>query len=217
MKCRPLRIAVVLLVVTAITSNIVGGTLAKYKVVDSSNDSAHVAKWGITVFADGNLFGKNYYGNPSNTISTSDDGRTITVKSVHNASIDNLVAPGTKNDVGLTFGISGKAETAVKVDVKIRDRSVVLRPNVYYIMHKLTDVTQDNFAVYQERYGGLYVADGESYILADTYAGDQNYYAVDNMTQLNTGGNWSYCPVVFEIVPTDGIHGLEVTKNGIKA
>lgn len=47
-KTKLMRAALLLLVLTLITSCFVGGTFAKYTTSASSNDSARVAKWGFT-------------------------------------------------------------------------------------------------------------------------------------------------------------------------
>ena len=100
-KNRTMRVAVLLLALTLITSCFVGGTFAKYTTGDSAADNARVAKWGVEVVADGSDFFKNEYKNPAESAIT-----------VHAAS-DDLVAPGTSGQT--TFSISGTPEVATQV------------------------------------------------------------------------------------------------------
>ena len=113
-KNRAMRIAALLLVLTMMTSCFVGGTFAKYTSAgDTGEQTARVAKWGVTVVADGtDTFGEYYKSVANgNTINTSYTVGTDTVKSANG---DNVVAPGTNGTVtGLT--ISGTPEVKTKV------------------------------------------------------------------------------------------------------
>ena len=209
MKWHPLRIAIILLILTMFTSSIVSSTFAKYTVSESSSDYARVAKWGITVFSRGNLYGTAYEETPANSITENDDG-SVTVKS-HNVS--KVIGPGTKNIIGLEFGISGTAEVALKLDVTIKNQNVFLRNNEYFILHKIPDlVNAGNFEDIQNYYGDIYIEDDENFIKCDGYAGDKNYFSVFNEVELEQ----SYFPIVYEIEPIDEIHGFSATHRGIK-
>jgi hypothetical protein len=121
-KNKMMRLASALLVLTLLTTSVISGTFAKYTTSASASDTARVAKWGVTVSASGSLFSKNYL------TSTNTGTAETTGISVASSSSDNLVAPGTKNDSGLTFSIKGKPEVAVKVkfDVTV-DNDVFLK------------------------------------------------------------------------------------------
>lgn len=86
-KTKLMRAALLLLVLTLITSCFVGGTFAKYTTSASGQDSARVAKWGFNnasvVLTD--LFNTNY----NNVLGT-----------------ENVIAPGTKGNArfGFTYG-----------------------------------------------------------------------------------------------------------------
>lgn len=89
-KTKLMRAALLLLVLTLITSCFVGGTFAKYTTSATGSDTARVAKWGFnsasTINLD-NLFHSVYY-----------KGNTETVKS----STD-VIAPGTAGEAGFQF------------------------------------------------------------------------------------------------------------------
>lgn len=115
-KNNSMRAAGGLMIATMLTTSIVSGTYAKYVTSDSATDTARVAKFGVLVEADGSLFGKNYLAAADNT--PTDDTTGITVKSLSNPA-DNVVAPGTKNDEGLSFSITGTPEVDVEIKINV--------------------------------------------------------------------------------------------------
>lgn len=102
-KNRTMRVAVLLLALTLITSCFVGGTFAKYITKDEGTDSARVAKWGIELSVTGD----------EDTFVTAYDG------TVESQTTEDLVAPGTKNDTGVTFTVDGNPEVATEVSVSL--------------------------------------------------------------------------------------------------
>lgn len=107
-KTKLMRAALLLLVLTLITSCFVGGTFAKYVTKGDSTDIAHVAKWGVKIDAKGGTFAEEYAtdtGNVANKI-------TKSVKSTKN-----VVAPGTRGKME-AVEISGIPEVAVNVSYK---------------------------------------------------------------------------------------------------
>lgn len=118
-KNKAMRAAGVLMIATLLSTNIVSGTYAKYVTSGSASDSARVAKFGVTIAANGTLFSENYLAAPANTPTEDETG--ITVKSSDDDK--NLVAPGTKNDTGMTFSITGTPEVDVIVDITVSDPS----------------------------------------------------------------------------------------------
>ena len=107
-----MRLASVLLVAVMLTTCVISGTFAKYVTNGTATDSARVAKWGVTVVADGNNTFGGIYKNVANgnTINTSYTFGTDTVKSEGG----NVVAPGTKGTAaGLT--INGQPEVDTEV------------------------------------------------------------------------------------------------------
>lgn len=115
-KSRSMRLASALLVLTLLSTCMISGTFAKYVTSDSASDSARVAKFGVVVTASGDLFDDEYKGEA--------DAVTVQTAAKLDASYDpnnpdNVVAPGTKNEEGMTFAVTGKPEVKVKVDVVV--------------------------------------------------------------------------------------------------
>ena len=99
-KTKFMRAALLLLVLTLITSCFVGGTFAKYTTSANGSDTARVAKWGVTVAPEGATF-KNMY----------DNDTSATVVGESSAKV---VAPGTKGDM-VKMTLTGTPEVAVRV------------------------------------------------------------------------------------------------------
>ena len=59
-KNRMMRLASILLVATLMSTCTISGTFAKYVTTASGSDTARVAKWGVTVTANGALFDHVY-------------------------------------------------------------------------------------------------------------------------------------------------------------
>lgn len=90
MRNKKMTILAVLLIAVAVTAYSVSGTYAKYTTTKESTDSARVAKWGIGVENEIDLFAASYTG-------------------VQSADGANVVAPGTKGEY--TFALTGAPET----------------------------------------------------------------------------------------------------------
>ncbi len=117
-KTKLMRAALLLLVLTLITSCFVGGTFAKYVTSGDGKDTARVAKWGVTVTANGGTFANTY---------ATDTGNVVGAIANSVVSADKVIAPGTKgNMVGMT--ITGTPEVAVSVNYvanfKVKDWTV---------------------------------------------------------------------------------------------
>lgn len=140
-KNKMMRIAGALMVATLLTMSIVSGTYAKYVTAGETEDSARVAKFGVTVAADGDLFSKTYFDvNGGNTPEGNNTG-TITVESSNK---DDVVAPGTKNDTGISFSVSGTPEVDVQVDIDVDVEDIFLAQN-YDLPDMTTADTEDTF------------------------------------------------------------------------
>ena len=59
-KNKMMRAASALLVAVLLTTSTISGTFAKYVTQDSAKDVARVAKWGVELQVEGNLFGETY-------------------------------------------------------------------------------------------------------------------------------------------------------------
>lgn len=101
-----MRAALLLLVLTLITSCFVGGTFAKYTTSATGSDTARVAKFGVQITANGATFAKEY--------ATDDAGVAATIAKSVVSTGENVVAPGTKGDM-VKMALSGTPEVAVRV------------------------------------------------------------------------------------------------------
>lgn len=99
------KVGAILMAGALLTCGIVGGTLAKFYVGGLGYDGARVAKFGVTVEANGEAFARSYASENSQM------GRMITNSVV---SADQVVAPGTSGEV-VTMKISGISEVSVAV------------------------------------------------------------------------------------------------------
>lgn len=108
-KNHTLKLAGILLALVLVTSCFVGGTFAKYVTSGTGSDSARVAKFGVTVTANGTMFAKEYDTGTENVKGT-------IAKSVVSDGTDdkNLVAPGTSGNM-VSMTLAGKPEVAVNV------------------------------------------------------------------------------------------------------
>jgi hypothetical protein len=133
MKRRNLtRGASILFALTLITTSVIGGTFAKYVTSDSLTSKARVAKFGVTVDVDNDLFAENYVG-----YSVTDGEETeASNRPAENGSLtvvsssqtkgetkgDKVVAPGTKSSTtGTTITFAGTPEVDVKITLAIED------------------------------------------------------------------------------------------------
>ena len=97
-KNRMMRLASVLLVCVLLTTSVISGTFAKYVTKVEGMDQARVAKWGVTIDAQGEMFKTNYDNTAISAVTTED-----------------IVAPGTSGSL-VAMDIAGTPE--VKVEVK---------------------------------------------------------------------------------------------------
>lgn len=100
-KTKFMRAALLLLVLTLITSCFVGGTFAKYTTSNTGKDNARVAKFGVEISATGSDAFSTFY----------DSKESATVKS---SNTDKVVAPGTKGSFTAAT-VTGSPEVSVKV------------------------------------------------------------------------------------------------------
>lgn len=106
-----MRVAAVLLVCVLASTCGISGTFAKYVTQGTSNDSARVAKFGVTITADGDLFSDSY--KDSATVYTDPEtGNAITVQA--DTQDTNIVAPGTEGSLAI-FTVTGTPEVDVTV------------------------------------------------------------------------------------------------------
>jgi hypothetical protein len=114
-KINFLRAGALTMVLALGTTCFMSGTLAKYVTSGEGSDSARVAKFGVTVTANGETFAETY---------KTDDGAFAEVNSVISAGKDetteiaNVVAPGTSGNM-TSMTLKGTPEVAVRVKYEI--------------------------------------------------------------------------------------------------
>ena len=106
-----MRSAGLLLALVLVTSCFVGSTFAKYTTSADATESARVAKFGVTVTANADVFAKEYATDDPSVVGT-------IAKSV--ISTDKVVAPGTKKEGFVASTIAGTPEVAVRVSYEAK-------------------------------------------------------------------------------------------------
>lgn len=200
-KNKTLRAAGILFLATMLTTCMTAGTFAKYTTSDSAEDSARVAKFGVTVTADGSLFGEEYASkeNGNKPIRFSGNEHTGTVQVFETG--ENVVAPGTKNDTGLGFVISGRPEVDVEINTTVDTdtvKTVYLMRGSYAVMSKLNNVTEENFDP-----ESVYVQEGDSYKHPTEYDADAEYYKAGDKLSFN---DYDYNPIIYQYQDKTGNH-----------
>ena len=194
-KNRMMRVASALLVAVLLTTCAISGTFAKYVTTAGANDTARVAKWGVSVTATGSLFETQYANDGA--IEKDEAGNDIAYTVVSSGS-DDVVAPGTAKENGLTFSITGAPEVAVNIDFKITGVKHVLLPAGTYLDYTPGNNATDEFTldddyypiVYSLKKEGTEVASGTMEDIEDYLDGiEGNYAANTNLT--TTFGNYT--------------------------
>lgn len=200
-KNKTLRAAGILFLATMLTTCMTAGTFAKYTSGDSAEDSARVAKFGVTVTADGSLFGEEYASkeNGNKPIRFSGNEHTGTVQVFETG--ENIVAPGTENKTGLGFVISGRPEVDVEINTTVDTdtvKTVYLMKGSYAVMSKLNNLTEENFDP-----ESVYVQEGDSYKHPTEYDADAEYYKAVDKLSFN---DYNYNPIIYQYQDKTGNH-----------
>ena len=191
-KNRFIKLASGLLVLCLMTTCVIGATLAKYTTEGRGADTARVAKWGVTVSASGSLFGKAY---ASNSAGANANGIEATSTNVLSSDSEkNVVAPGTKNETGLNFTVSGTPEVAysLKIAANTAAKDIYLKAGTYGYMVAVTlDPGADLTGLYLES-GGTYTkqtdgtySSGDCYKFVEVATAAVDYYPIS----WKMGGN----------------------------
>lgn len=185
------RIFSLLLVLVMATTALCGGTVARYNTADAADASAQVAKWGVVLKVDGNLFGVKYKDEANGNEATATNA-TLSVSSASNPQAT-VVAPGTKNETGIQVSLTGKSETKVQVDMTIKTRNIFLAAGSYGVMVENTAITEANYDAFKAI---LFVKDGDEYVAAPTTYDNTitNYYELKDAVTLAA----TYYPVVYK-------------------
>jgi hypothetical protein len=186
MKRRNLtRGASILFALTLITTSIIGGTFAKYTTSGSVSETARVANFGVTVSAktDQKLFGTTYINGGTYSKKDSTATEKLTINSSSGTTDDYVVAPGSANEEGITFTVSGTPEVAVKIEL----RSTAEATNGIY--------TDDIFLlggtdkVYRDRTTAV-VTDEADAKYEDTFPLSNTYYPIKYRLTNDTTGKY---------------------------
>ena len=108
-KNKMMRLASAMMVLTLMSTSVISGTFAKYVTTASGSDTARVAKWGVTITANGETFATSY--------DKHDAAATVSGATVKNGGSDSmkLVAPGTSGSM-VEVDLAGTPEVAVRVN-----------------------------------------------------------------------------------------------------
>ena len=195
-----IKVASLMLVLTLASTCMIGTTFAKYVTADQASDTARVAKWGITVSTSGTLFGEAY----ENDIVTN-AGNELKVQTSSVAGMgDNIVAPGTKNDVGFQVSINGDPEVAYEVAAGYNEKvieDIYLAKGTYGVMVKATGLNNAT------NLKGLYKQDPTgtfTEVTVDDYwvdADGTEYYALHDAIEVTEE---KYFPVQWKVVAAGG-------------
>lgn len=158
-----MRTSAIVLALVLATACLVSGTFAKYVTSGTADDAARVAKWGVTLTMDDNaLFDDRY---------ASDAGFGYDSVISLGGETDVVVAPGTKNDEGITFRIDGQPEVVTDFDIVFDGIQDVVLPAGTYLDYTTANDTTDTFTLTEDYYPVVYT-------LKHTYGATSNSFAV---------------------------------------
>lgn len=127
MKNRTTKVALILLALVLATTCIVGSTFARYITSEGIEDDGRVGRWGVEITTAGHLFAEQYNG-LGYECDASAGADAITVQVANAATVEqNVVAPGTKNETGITLSLEGVPEVDVRVTVDVYVQDIVLK------------------------------------------------------------------------------------------
>jgi len=126
---KTMRLALVLILLVAITLSVISGTLAKYVEEVKGTDTARVAKFEYTATAGGTELTKDSVAT-INLFNTVDDAQVFDPAG-HNLNTEKLVAPGTCGHFDVI--VTNKSEVAIKAAFTVEETNANSVPIVYYI------------------------------------------------------------------------------------
>lgn len=186
-KNKMMRAASALMVAVLLTTCTISGTFAKYVTSNEGSDSARVAKFGVTIQADGKLYGDKYTGGEITVSTPTENTANLSVDSIDDAKV---VAPGTKSDEGLSFAVNGKPEVSTRLDVVITSQNIYLNEGTYAVMVEAPTVAETSFEANK-----YYTKDANNeYTLAAAYNDDATYYTMESEVTLDA----IYYPVIYK-------------------
>lgn len=223
-KNKMLRAASALLVMTFLTTGIIGGTFAKYVTVGSATDTARVAKWGVTITTSGSLYSDAYYdaksttGNQPAVWETAGNTVANSISVAAETKDDNIVAPGTKSfGKGLSFSISGTPEVAVEIKTSITAEDIYLAEGTYGVLAPVEISGADHLEEMLETYkeDGVYFKENNAYTKVpenSIYDGKVEYYVLTNKVTLDK----AYFPVAYKLEETPAAPGGVAPQKAIE-
>ena len=197
-KNKMMRVASVLLVAVLLTTSVISGTFAKYTTQDSAGDNARVAKWGVELQVAGLMYGDHY---AAGTVAPSAYATANTATVTADAQGTKVVAPGTKNDDGISFSLNGTPEVSGVITAEIAYENIYLMTGEYGVMIKRGTVSEADYTAVMaladatEKY---YVKSGSDYTLATAWAAATEYYTLEDYVNLTE----NYYPVEYKMTGT---------------
>ena len=199
---------VLMLTLCMVTACLVGSTLARFTMGESTRDAAQVAKWGVVLSVRGDLYGTNYLNAAKGNTATAGD-TNITVNSNSLSALDptrlNVVAPGTEGNE-LVLSLSGTAEVTTVCSLELVAQNIYLNQGIYGEMTEENGVTTENIGALISQ--GLYINQGSaekpSYQKLAEAPADLTgirFYQVKNRFELTD----DYYPVVYSAPGLSGV------------
>lgn len=135
------------LVLSLITSSLVGGTFAKYTSTVAGNDTARVAKFDFDVKSGTDALTKT--GTAIDLFATVNDTGVFADADGKNVNTEKLVAPGVEGSFGLV--VTNRSEVAVKANLTITETAANgTDPNTVPIIYAYTDPTTDEVTFWSD-------------------------------------------------------------------
>ena len=205
-KNRMMRVASALMVAVLLTTCVISSTFAKYVTEDTFADSARVAKWGVELQIVGNLYGDTYI---DELTANNDPAIAVQASDATAAEGSDIVAPGTKNENGMTISLNGTPEVDGKVTISITTSNVFLKEGTYGVMIPVKDnvITETNFDEYYATYNTngkeLFVLNRDgTFTAAANFEAETTYYTLEDVcTVTGTDDNKDeyYYPVLYTL------------------
>jgi hypothetical protein len=183
-KNKMMRLASALLVAVLLTTCAISGTFAKYVTSADADDTARVAKWGVTASVTGSAFA---------TVYAMDDAGAYFTNSVVSSTTDKLVAPGTDGKF-TGVALTGTPEVAVNVT-----KTATIDIDGWVIDHDNDSVADYYYCplrinINGTEYYGMNYADADQFeaaLKSAIEAANGNYEAGTNLSGI-TGMNGNY-------------------------
>lgn len=135
------------LVLSLITSSLVGGTFAKYTSTVAGNDTARVAKFDFDVKSGTDALTKT--GTAIDLFATVNDTGVFAGADGKNVNTEKLVAPGVEGSFGLI--VTNRSEVAVKANLTITETAANgTDPNIVPIIYAYTDPTTNEVTFWSD-------------------------------------------------------------------